>query len=143
MKKVETIDDYIASFDGAPARLLQQMRRTIQKAAPQAAEKISYGIPTFYLKENLVHFAAYKNHMGFYPGGAVLDSFKSQLSGFKASKGTVQFPIDEPIPWGLVTKIVRARVASIAGKSAGEKRPSMPTSELKEFLLFSVGGRMR
>jgi uncharacterized protein YdhG (YjbR/CyaY superfamily) len=86
------------------------MRATIHKAAPEAAEKISYGIPTFYLNGNLVHFAAFANHIGFYPTSSGTAAFKKELGALKSSKGAVQFPKDKPLPLALVTKIVKFRV---------------------------------
>lgn len=105
-----TIDAFIDSFPENIQAILETMRATIRKAAPDAEEKINYGIPTFYLKGNLVHFAAYKNHIGFYPGASGIETFKEELSPYKTSKGTVQFPVDKPLPLTLITKIVKYRV---------------------------------
>jgi uncharacterized protein YdhG (YjbR/CyaY superfamily) len=113
------IDAYIGAFPKDVQRLLQQMRRTVRKAAPQAEEKISYGIPTFALNGNLVHFAGYARHVGFYPGAAGIASFKRDLSGYKSAKGSVQFPLDQPLPLALITCIVKFRV-----KQNLEKKPS-------------------
>lgn len=112
MKTTNTnsIDRYIADFPKSTQLLLERLRATISKAAPKAEEKISYAIPTFYLNGNLVHFAGYKHHIGFYPGAAGIKTFKKDLSGYKTSKGAVQFPIDKPLPLGIVTKIVKFRV---------------------------------
>lgn len=110
-KALTTIDDYIASFPSATQKLLTAMRKTIQKAAPEATEKISYGIPTFYLKGNLVHFGAYETHIGFYPAASGVAHFKAQLTTYKTSKGAIQFPIDQPLPLELVDEITRFRVA--------------------------------
>jgi len=93
-----TIDEYIGNFPQNIQQLLQAMRTTIHKAAPAAEEIINYGIPTFYLKGNLVHFAAYKNHIGFYPAASGIAAFKEELSAYKSSKGAVQFPVDRPLP---------------------------------------------
>lgn len=109
--KAENIDEYMADFPPAIQKLLTVMRKTIHKAAPKATEKISYGIPTFALNGNLVHFAAFKHHIGFYPAPNGLASFKKELSKFKGSKGGVQFPFDQPLPVDLITKIVKFRVA--------------------------------
>jgi len=103
------IDAYIAEFPESTQALLQQMRQTIHKAAPAADEAISYSMPTFKLHGNLVHFAAYKNHIGFYPGG-VVSLFEKDLAKYNTSKGTIQFPIDKPLPLALVTKITKFRV---------------------------------
>jgi uncharacterized protein YdhG (YjbR/CyaY superfamily) len=103
------IDTYIAHFPTAIQARLEQLRATIRKAAPDAEEAISYGIPTFKLHGNLVHFAAYKNHIGFYPTSQGIEQFKKELSKYKGAKGSVQFPHDEPLPLALVTRIVKFR----------------------------------
>ena len=110
-KKVATIDEYISMFPQNVQDILNNVRKTIQENAPTAQEAISYGIPTFKLNGNLVHFAAFKNHIGFYPGGpSAIQAFKKELSLYKQSKGSVQFPLDKPIPLQLVKKIVEFRV---------------------------------
>jgi uncharacterized protein YdhG (YjbR/CyaY superfamily) len=106
----ESIDAYIAQFPLDIQMLLKQMRLTIQKAAPSATEAMSYQIPTFRLKGNLVHFAAFKKHIGFYPGAAGIAAFQDELAGYKSAKGSVQFPLDVALPLGLVRKIVKFRV---------------------------------
>ncbi len=106
----KTIESYIKLHSKDVQRLLKTMRVTIKKAAPKATQKISYGIPTFYLHRNLVHFAAFKKHVGFYPGSSGVKAFKKELSTFKTAKGSIQFPLDKPLPTGLITKIVRFRV---------------------------------
>ena len=103
------ITDYILQFPPEVQAKLNQMRDAILEIAPDATEKISYGIPTFYLKGNLVHFAAYKNHIGFYPGADGIAAFADELSRFKLSKGTVQFPLDQPLPLDLVKRITAFR----------------------------------
>ncbi|HEX7493421.1 MAG TPA: DUF1801 domain-containing protein [Bacteroidales bacterium] len=108
--KFEDIDSYIASFPEETRKLLQQLRITISKAAPEAKETINYGMPTFTLKGNLVHFAAFKNHIGFYPAPSGIEAFKKELSGYDGAKGSVQFPIVKPIPFDLISKIVEFRV---------------------------------
>lgn len=108
--KPQTIDEYIAAFPTAVQEKLQQLRETIQVAAPEATEKMSYRMPTFYLNGNLVHFAAFKNHIGFYPTPSAIEQFKDQLSVYKQGKGSVQFPLDEPLPLNLITEIVHARL---------------------------------
>ncbi|HKP45034.1 MAG TPA: DUF1801 domain-containing protein [Pyrinomonadaceae bacterium] len=95
----ETIDAYIAEFPKEVQRLLEQIRVTIKKAAPKAQETIKYGIPTFTLNGNLVHFGAYRQHIGFYPAPAGIEEFKKELEPYLAGKGTVRFPIDRPIPF--------------------------------------------
>lgn len=92
------------------------MRATIKKAAPKAKQKISYGIPTFYLEKNLVHFAAFTKHLGFYPGASGVKAFKEELKKFKTAKGSIQFPLDKPLPTGLISKIVRFRVRETTEK---------------------------
>lgn len=107
----KTMDEYIAEFPKDVRDVLEELRRVIRESAPEAEETISYGIPTFDLNgRHLVHFAAYKNHVGFYPTSSGIKAFKKELSPFKTSKGTVQFPLDKPIPFDLVKKIVKFRV---------------------------------
>ena len=113
MKRKEqftTIDEYIKTFPKDVQIILEKMRQTIRKAAPEAVEAISYQIPTFKLNGNLVHFGAFKNHIGFYPTSSGIRAFKEQLTPYKGAKGSVQFPIDKPIPYDLVRKIVKFRV---------------------------------
>ena len=109
--RFKTIDEYIASFPRNVRDILEELRKVISESAPEAEETMSYGIPTFDLNgRHLVHFAAYKNHVGFYPTSSGIEAFKKELSAFKTSRGTVQFPIDKPIPFDLVKKIVKFRV---------------------------------
>lgn len=110
MKAYKDIDEYISTFPKTTQEILQKVRRTIQKAAPEAAEKISYGIPTFHFNGNLVHFAAYEHHIGFYPGAAGIATFLHEMDGYTTSKGTVQFPLNKPIPYNLIEKITSFRV---------------------------------
>lgn len=105
-----TIDKYIATFPADVQAILQKVRATIRKSAPGAEEAISYQMPTFKLNGNLVHFAAFKNHIGFYPVPSGIEKFKKELSAYKGAKGSVQFPLDRPIPYGLISKIVKFRV---------------------------------
>jgi uncharacterized protein YdhG (YjbR/CyaY superfamily) len=109
-KRFETIDEYIATFTPNVQGILEELRRAIQDSAPDAKEAISYQIPTFKLNGNLVHFAAFKNHIGFYPTSSGISKFKRELSHYSVSKGTVRFPINEPIPLDLIRKIVKYRV---------------------------------
>ena len=104
------IDEYISGFSRGVQTILQKIRATIRKAAPGAEETISYQIPTFTLKGNLVHFAAFKKHIGFYPTSTAIRKFRSELSIYKGAKGSVQFPFDKPIPYELISKIVKFRV---------------------------------
>ena len=108
--KPATIDEYIAAWPPEIRLLLEQMRDTIRKAAPAAQEKISYGIPTFTLHGNLVHFAAFKNHIGFYPSPSGIAEFKKALSAYEGAKGSVQFKYGKSLPLPLIAKIVRYRV---------------------------------
>ena len=106
----KTIDEYIAGFPDDVQTILEKIRMTIRKAAPRAEETIKYQIPTFTLRGNLVHFAAYKKHIGFYPAPRGIEEFKNELSVYEGGKGTVQFPLDKPIPFGLISRIVKFRV---------------------------------
>ena len=106
----KTIDEYIKASPKDVQSILQRLRLTIQKAAPEAVETISYQMPTFKLNgKGLVYFAAFKNHIGFYPIPSGIEAFKKELSRYKQGKGSVQFPIDKPIPYDLVRRIVRFR----------------------------------
>ena len=106
-KQFKTIDEYIETFPKDVQGILQRMRLTIHKAAPSAVETISYQMPTFKLNgKGLVYFAAYEKHIGFYPIPSGMKAFERELSPYKQGKGSVQFPIDKPIPYGLVRKIV-------------------------------------
>lgn len=106
-----SIDEYIANFPEETQKKLEELRAVIKKAAPDAEEKISYQMPTFFLKGNLVHFAAFKNHIGFYPTPSGIQAFQEELSGYEGAKGSVQFPIDSPLPLKLISRIVKFRVA--------------------------------
>src|SRR5688572_23779285 len=106
----KNIDEYIAGFPNGVQVMLQKLRTTIRKAAPEAEETINYGIPTFTLKGNLVHFAAFKNHIGFYPAPSGIEAFKKELSVYEGAKGSVQFPIEKSLPLNLVSNIVKFRV---------------------------------
>jgi len=105
-----TIDTYIAQFPGEVQALLQQLRKAIRAAAPGAEEAIRYGMPTFRLNGNLVHFAAYAKHIGFYPTPSAISAFQNELAPYASSKGAVQFPLDRPLPLALVRRMVRFRV---------------------------------
>jgi uncharacterized protein YdhG (YjbR/CyaY superfamily) len=117
-KKFETINDYINTFPEDVQLILQDLRQTIREAAPQAEETINYQMPTFKLNGNLVHFAAYKKHIGFYPTPSGIEAFKEELAPYKVSTGAVQFPIEQPIPHNLVSKIVQFRVTEQLKKVA-------------------------
>jgi len=109
-RQFQSIDEYIKTFPQDVQQILHELRQTIREAAPEAQETISYQIPTFTLNGNLVHFAAFKNHIGFYPAPSGIDSFKEELSRYKGAKGSVQFPIEEPLPLALIRSIVEYRV---------------------------------
>ena len=104
-----SIYDYILQFPPDIQEVLTELRRVIKEAAPEAKEKISWGMPTFVLEGNLVHFAAYKKHIGFYPGDSGIEAFKKDIEKYKSSKGAVQFPIGEPMPYELISRIVKYR----------------------------------
>jgi uncharacterized protein YdhG (YjbR/CyaY superfamily) len=110
MTKPKDIDEYINGFPKEIQELLEQVRMTIKKAAPQAAEVISYGMPAFKMNGILVWFAAHSKHIGFYPRASGIDACKTELSIYKVAKGSVQFPLDKPLPLGLIIKIVEFRV---------------------------------
>ncbi|KAI7252915.1 hypothetical protein KC345_g11435 [Hortaea werneckii] len=105
----ETIDQYISACAPEIRETLQTLRKVIREAAPEAEEKISYQMPTFFLHKNLVHFAAFKNHIGFYPAPQGIEAFKDELAQYKGAKGSVQFPINEPLPYELIARIVKFR----------------------------------
>ncbi|CAH1059214.1 iron chaperone [Paenibacillus pseudetheri] len=117
----ESIDDYISKFPPEIQEILSTIRKVIKEAAPDAKEKISYQMPTFELHGNLVHFAAFKNHIGFYPTPNGIDAFKEELSVYKGAKGSIQFPLNQPMPYELISKIVKFRVAENI-KKAEDKR---------------------
>jgi uncharacterized protein YdhG (YjbR/CyaY superfamily) len=115
-KHVETIDEYISSYPENAQKTLRKFRQTIRESAPQAQEVISYKIPTFKLNGYLVHFGAFKDHIGFFPTSSGVSAFKKQLHKYKTAAGTIQFPYDKPIPYDLVRKIVKYRVKENSGK---------------------------
>lgn len=118
----QTIDEYIAGFPADIQARLQQIRQTIREAVPDAQEAIKYQMPTFTLKGNLVHFAAFKHHIGFYPAPSGIERFQDQLAEYKGAKGSVRFPLDQPIPFDLITEIVRFRVKENVAKAAKGKK---------------------
>jgi uncharacterized protein YdhG (YjbR/CyaY superfamily) len=117
----ETIDEYINAFEGEVKSILQKIRNTVREVAPEATEFINYGIPTFKQSGNLVHFAAYKNHIGFYPSPSGMEEFKKEVALYKTGKGTMQFPLDKPIPYDLISEIVRFRVEENKFKKVKKK----------------------
>jgi uncharacterized protein YdhG (YjbR/CyaY superfamily) len=115
-KQLKTVDEYIAAFPKEEVQnILEKIRSTIRESAPKAQEAISYGIPAFSLNsKDLVYFGAWKNHIGFYPTPSGIEAFKKELAPFKQQKGSIQFPLNKPIPYDLVKKIVRYRVTEIS-----------------------------
>lgn len=120
-REPKDIDEYIAGFPKDIQERLEKVRKTIRTAAPQAEEAIKYRMPTFILNGNLVHFAAFKNHIGFYPAPQGIEEFKEELSAYKGAKGSVQFPYSEPLPFDLITRIVKFRVAKNLEKKKGRR----------------------
>ncbi|OGO19228.1 MAG: hypothetical protein A2Z15_03170 [Chloroflexi bacterium RBG_16_50_11] len=112
----KTIDEYIKTFPANIQTILEKMRQTVRKAAPESVEAISYQMPTFKLNGNLVHFAAFKNHIGFYPAPSGTETFNKELSPYKGGKRSAQFPLNSPIPYDLVEKIVKLRVKENSAK---------------------------
>lgn len=110
-KKIPTsIDEYIADFPADVQKIMIELRQAIQKGAPEATEKISWGMPTFYLKGNLIHFAGHKKHIGLYPGAEAIEVFSKDMEAYKTSKGAMQLPLDKPLPLKLITKIVKFNI---------------------------------
>lgn len=123
MQAVKTVDEYIASFPKDIKSRLEQLRQTVRKAAPQAEEIISYQMPAFRLRWMLIYFAAHKSHIGFYfASRTVLKEFKKEISFYKVSKGTIQFPLEKPLPLGLIAKIVKYRVKENLAKEKMRKQ---------------------
>lgn len=116
-KTPKDIDEYISSFPKDVQKILKKVRSTIRKAAPEAEEAISYQIPTFKLNGNLIHFAAYKNHIGVYPAPRAVAAFKKELERYGSSKATIKFPLDESIPYDLITRLVEFRVKEASKKA--------------------------
>jgi uncharacterized protein YdhG (YjbR/CyaY superfamily) len=130
-RQYKTIDEYIDMFPEDMRTILNGLRQAIREAAPEAEETINYQMPTFTLNGNLVHFAAFKNHIGFYPTPTGIEAFKEELAPYKGAKGSVQFPIDQPLPLPLIRQIVEYRVKenvkrkpkkkAVAGRAKKEK----------------------
>ncbi len=121
----KNIDEYIAQFSPEMQSIMQTVRKVIREAAPQASEKISWQMPTFYLHGNLVHFAANKSHLGFYPGASGVEHFTPELTEYKTSKGAIQFPYSKPLPIELIQRIVKFRVTeneAWASEKANKKK---------------------
>lgn len=120
--KFKTVDEYLSAFPASTKKILQQVRKTIKQAAPNAEELISYNMPAFKLNGVLVFFAGYENHVGFYPTPSGIEAFKKELSNYMWAKGSVQFPLDKPMPLDLITRIVKYRVKENAEKVATAKK---------------------
>ena len=118
----KTIDDYIAGFPPEVQAILEKLRATVRKAAPDAEEAIKYRLPTFVLGGNLVHFGAFKKHIGFYATPTGNKKFRKELSAYQGAKGSVQFPLDKPLPYRLVTQMVKFRVKENLERSAAERK---------------------
>ena len=117
------IDQFISTYPPEVQTILQKIRELIQKSAPGAEEAMSYGIPTFKLNgKNLVHFSAFKEHIGFYPTPSGIEKFKKELSVYEGAKGSVKFPLNKPIPYALITKIVQFRVKEVTAQTAPKKK---------------------
>jgi len=122
MQQPASIDAYIGQFEPAVQAILQQLRATIRTAAPNAEEANKYGIPNLVLPGNLLHFGAFKKHVSFFPGGAVVERFAGKLAGYQMSKGTIRFSLAEPIPFGLVAEIVKFRLQQNELKRQASKK---------------------
>ncbi len=120
----QTIDEYIAGFPPDIQEILEKVRATIREAAPDAEETINYQIPTFTLEGNLVHYAAFKKHIGFYPAPSGIEKFGEELSKYEGAKGSVKFPLEQPIPYDLIGEIVKFRVGENLAKAGAKKKPN-------------------
>jgi uncharacterized protein YdhG (YjbR/CyaY superfamily) len=121
-KGISTIDEYIDSFPGEIQKKLNEIRATVKKAAPDAEEKISYQMPAFALNGNLVYFAAFKDHIGFFPTSSGINAFEKEITAYKSGKGTMQFPLDKPLPLDLISRIVKYRLVENMKKADNKKR---------------------
>jgi uncharacterized protein YdhG (YjbR/CyaY superfamily) len=121
-RNFQTIDEYIAGFPKEVQQKLESIRKLVRRLAPDAEEKISYQMPTFYLNGNMVYFAAFKNHIGLFPTASGVRQFEKQLTKYKHAKGSIQFPMDEPLPLGLIEKIVNYKVKANREKGIGRKK---------------------
>ena len=128
--QAENIDDYIADFPPDIQKILQRVRTTVRRAAPQAEEAIRYQMPTFKLEGNLVHFAAFKNHIGLYPTPSGTEKFRKELSLYETGKGSIRFPLDKPIPYDLITKIVKFRAKENRERAEARRRKSWPARHI-------------
>lgn len=121
-----TIDEFIAAYPPEVQQILQNIRALIHQVAPEAQEAIKYGIPTFILHGNLVHFSAYQHHIGFYPAPSGIEAFKTDLAPYAGAKGSIRFPLSQPIPYDLIRKIVAFRVAENRAKAQSKKKGRTP-----------------
>lgn len=121
-KQITTIDEYIDGYPQKVKDILTKIRKIIQEAAPEAKEAISYQMPTFKWNGNLIHFAGFKNHIGLYPTPSGIESFKEEIAPYRSGKGSIQFPLDQEIPYDLIQKIVLYRVKETREKNKKEKR---------------------
>jgi uncharacterized protein YdhG (YjbR/CyaY superfamily) len=128
--QIQTIDDYIAGFPPEVQVVLEQIRATIRAAAPDATEAIKYAMPTFVQHGNLVHFAAFQNHIGFYPAPSGIEAFKDDLAVYGQSKGTIRFLFGTPVPLELITRIVRFRLEENLRKAMAKSKKLGPTKTL-------------
>ena len=139
--KANVIDKYIGTFPKDIQEILKSLRVAIRKAAPNAEETINYGVPTLTLKGNLVHFAAYKNHIGFYPAPSGIIAFKKELAIYEGAKGSIKFPIDKPLPFDLITKIVKFRVKENLEKAEVKTKKNLKPQESPFSILVAPARR--
>jgi uncharacterized protein YdhG (YjbR/CyaY superfamily) len=138
-ERIETIDEYIAAQPVEVQQLLREVRETIHAAIPETAERISWQMPTFWQGENIVHFAAFRRHIGFFPGGEAVSVFADRLAGYKTSKGTIQFPLSKPIDHALIADIARWRLEQAeGGKSTYAKLTTRERREMPDFIAASL-----
>jgi uncharacterized protein YdhG (YjbR/CyaY superfamily) len=129
-KPLQSIDEYIAGYPEEVQAKLKQLRQTVKRIAPEAREKISYSMPSFTLNGTLLYFAAHPNHIGFYPYPSAIEAFKKELSQYHTAKGSIQFPIDKPLPLDLISRIVDFRVKEKRGKATAKVRAKTSTKAL-------------
>ena len=120
--KFKTVDEYLSALPANTKAILKELRKTIKQTAPQAEELISYNMPAFKLDGGLVWYAAYKEHIGFYPRSSAIKAFKKELAGYEGAKGTVRFPLDKPLPFDLISKIVKFRVKENLEETKAKKK---------------------
>jgi uncharacterized protein YdhG (YjbR/CyaY superfamily) len=119
---MNAIDEYIKTFEPEVQKVLNEIRNFIKAEVPAATEKIAYGMPTFYLNGNLVHFAAFKDHYGFFPSPSGIDAFEKELAPYRSGKGTLRFPIEKPVPWEVIKKVVQFRAEENLNKVKDKKK---------------------